>query len=99
MLGGYRLGLTVDEGCVLGGYRLGLTVEVGCVLGGYRLGLTVEKWVSRIFRKKNICLIYLITSICLCGTSLLTLINCCVPVLNFGPLVARYLPENGVSGI
>ena len=49
--------------------------------------------------KENIGSIHLIPGIYPYGVSLLTFINFRGPSVNFGPLVAKYFAENGVSGI
>ena len=54
--------------------------------------------VSGTFRKIAIGLIYFIPGIYPYGVSLLAPIHFLVPSLIFGPLVAKYLTENGVSG-
>ena len=49
--------------------------------------------------EKTIGSIHFIPGIYPYGVSLLTPIHSCLPSLIFGPLVAKYLAENGVSGI
>ena len=48
--------------------------------------------------EKTIGPIHFIPGIYSYGVSLLTPIHYCVPILIFGPLVAKYLAENGVIG-
>ena len=58
-----------------------------------------ENGVSGTFWNKTIGSIYFIHGIYPYGVIFLTPIHFCVPNLIFGPLVAKYLAENGVSGL
>ena len=76
-------------------------VEGGILDSPWRLsvGPSVCRQGFRNFLKKIICSIHFIPGIYPYGVSLWTPIHFRVPTINFGPLVAKYLPENGVSGI
>ena len=62
-------------------------------------GVSGTFWKKTPKNQKTIVSIHFIPGIYPFGVSLLTPIHFCVPSLIFGPLVAKYLAENGVPGI
>ena len=72
----------------------------GLIFGPLVAKYLAENWVPGTFWKKKQLLaeIHFISGICPYGMSLLSPIHFRVPSLIFGPLVAKYLAENAISG-